>query len=711
MKNRIFFVLTAAAVFFAACNADNSGAEEAAILDTGPRYSISVIPEKQVDGGMIALANTGGIVTISPAGRVKAGTTVKLSVHPELIAAAAADGPVGEGGSGQDYWFVKSISGSYSMEGGPERTNVSFRPASGVTNEWTFRMTPGDLTITVDFTQDYPDEKTPLEEGIRVNPGRITLQKGVSAYQFAAYTVDDGETAGRAAVRWTLDPPASGGFAEGTAIGLDSGLLSIGAAETNTALTVRAVAGDGAYGTALVTVNENGEGGAPVTDKGVTISPATAQVIRGATRSFTANTAVIWSVDEPHHAGTTITAQGELSVSGNEDDGTLVVRAVSQARNGDYGTALVTVMPVSDFTAQTNNNTANDEATLGLVGTGVSSSATGVATAVISGGRIAVTSVSPGTAVITVSATNYTNATIPVAVAANGGITIGTITKGSLNSASAGSPNFTAGEGGASLKTKFGITTTGKAGVEDTFKAVSAFIRSGQFTSGQTKIHLGDWIDLENGLAVSGSFSIGAGTGGARHLIVVGVNSFNRVSGAASNDNHYPHVVFQFKDIPVNSSMNSWDTNTGGYPATAMRTYLTGAFFTGLTNAGVPDEVVWASTRTVSTQYNGMGTATITDKLWLPTRREVFGDGGGGQSPSSETEGNQARLEYYKDDYAKCIKNYEGTPDFYWLASIAGDNYPWFCAATAYSPSTGYNRSSFDNASKTYGVVPAFCVH
>ncbi|MDR2176502.1 MAG: leucine-rich repeat domain-containing protein [Treponema sp.] len=82
------------------------------------------------------------------------------------------------------------------------------------------------------------------------------------------------------------------------------------------------------------------------------------------------------------------------------------------------------------FTAQTDNSAANDAATLGLVGTSVSSNDESVATAAITDGKIAITSVAPGTAVITVSADGYTAATILVEVAADGAITIGTITKG-----------------------------------------------------------------------------------------------------------------------------------------------------------------------------------------------------------------------------------------------------------------------------------------
>jgi formylglycine-generating enzyme required for sulfatase activity len=84
------------------------------------------------------------------------------------------------------------------------------------------------------------------------------------------------------------------------------------------------------------------------------------------------------------------------------------------------------------FTPQTNSNTVNDVATLGLAGTDAVSSNTGVATVIIEGGHIVITSVAEGTAVITVSGSGYTPAAIPVTVGADGTVTVGTISKGGV---------------------------------------------------------------------------------------------------------------------------------------------------------------------------------------------------------------------------------------------------------------------------------------
>ncbi|MEK5531560.1 hypothetical protein MKX79_19510 [Viridibacillus sp. FSL R5-0468] len=80
------------------------------------------------------------------------------------------------------------------------------------------------------------------------------------------------------------------------------------------------------------------------------------------------------------------------------------------------------------FTSTINSDIANNVDKLGLVGTSVSSSNEKVATVKITDGKIAMTSISVGTSIITI-ATDDKKATIEVAVNANGSITIGTITK------------------------------------------------------------------------------------------------------------------------------------------------------------------------------------------------------------------------------------------------------------------------------------------
>jgi hypothetical protein len=84
----------------------------------------------------------------------------------------------------------------------------------------------------------------------------------------------------------------------------------------------------------------------------------------------------------------------------------------------------------NEFVSSTNETISNDTATLGLIGTSVSSNKTNVATVEITASaKIKITSVSEGTAVLTVSDASNHTATINVTVSKTGSITIGNIVK------------------------------------------------------------------------------------------------------------------------------------------------------------------------------------------------------------------------------------------------------------------------------------------
>ncbi|MDR1363146.1 MAG: DUF6273 domain-containing protein, partial [Spirochaetaceae bacterium] len=290
------------------------------------------------------------------------------------------------------------------------------------------------------------------------------------------------------------------------------------------------------------------------------------------------------------------------------------------------------------------------------------------------------------------------------------------------------------------IKAKFGVTTvTGTAGVAAAFNELHAYIQKGGLAGTGNVIKTGDWIDLEGGLAVD-AYGTGSNTGGFSHdaakaveavknegkpwgtlcrLIVVGLNSFNNING-----NNTPHVVFQFQNIPVLRRMNPSNDSTGGYASSEMRTYLTGNFLTGLKNAGVPEGVLWGPGRALSKGKNGTGAAPVSDKLWLPTEREMFGP----EiyfSPNGETADNQARLAYYTDDYSRHKAWYGDSsgyyPDMkkifangmdlggagmiYWMGSA------YFSGSASFCMVNRGGMTSYESASSVIGVAPAFCVN
>jgi hypothetical protein len=288
------------------------------------------------------------------------------------------------------------------------------------------------------------------------------------------------------------------------------------------------------------------------------------------------------------------------------------------------------------------------------------------------------------------------------------------------------------------IKEKFGIDTTGtnKTGtkaVERIFETLDQFLQEDGLTKNPSAIKVGDYIDLEGGLTVqdyngSGGFTY-TGTHTNTRLIVVGIDSFRTGKGFSKTYTYQgegetppPHIVFQFKDIPVKRRMNPTATNNGGYMESEMRKYLngdgaaTGNFLAGLIAAGVPEKVLWAPARAIVNVQDGkpLGIlkendlvaipAIIRDTLWLPTECEMRSDGGPGLT--YELQENQAWFEYYTDDL---LEKAGGTP--YWLASATST--PGY-TTTAFRVSIPVKGAlNFGNGAASLeggGVAPAFCI-
>ncbi|GHU96699.1 hypothetical protein FACS189483_00410 [Spirochaetia bacterium] len=282
------------------------------------------------------------------------------------------------------------------------------------------------------------------------------------------------------------------------------------------------------------------------------------------------------------------------------------------------------------------------------------------------------------------------------------------------------------------LTIKFGmrnlasVTLTGQM-VKDAFTSLHQLISAGDdFTA---IIRLGDYIDLpeltidttritDQAITVSG-----ADKGRLLRLIVVGINSFTCDSSdagsvTANNPDAPNHVVFQFQNIPVMYEMNSIPTNDGGYKLSDMRSYITGAFLTGLKTAtgltdstdNPSDPMLWTPTRKVS--HGGVGGSgpddITTDTLWLPTEWEMFGDRIN-SSQNYEVDEGQARLEYYAagsdGDTSRTKYDNENNPHWYWLASPDSGSAFNFCLVD------GYGDPDSDTARTLLGgCAPAFCV-
>ena len=130
-----------------------------------------------------------------------------------------------------------------------------------------------------------------------------------------------------------------------------NGFLTVNAEEPLNSLTIRATStvDTSGYGEAIVTITN--EELIP-TVNGVTVSPPSAQVAKGRTRSFSAAVTganspvqtVTWSIVQTNkHEHTTINASGLLTINVEETLSTLTVRATSTADKTKYGEAAVTI--------------------------------------------------------------------------------------------------------------------------------------------------------------------------------------------------------------------------------------------------------------------------------------------------------------------------------------------------------------------------------
>lgn len=156
-----------------------------------------------------------------------------------------------------------------------------------------------------------------------------------------------------------------------------------------------------------------------------------------------------------------------------------------------------------------------------------------------------------------------------------------------------------------------------------------------------------------------------------------------RIAVAGINTYTENEVVFAFKDIlSKEAPMNEEYTNEGGYEASGMAAYLDTEIF-GL----LPDDL-----QEVIKERCG-------HKLWLFSRREVFGEDGRYICPDEDVQ-----LPYYKD-LENRVKTRNGDTDWWWLASPSAAHTVNFAYVTSYGHSNGHYHAFY-----SLGVAPGFCI-
>jgi hypothetical protein len=254
-----------------------------------------------------------------------------------------------------------------------------------------------------------------------------------------------------------------------------------------------------------------------------------------------------------------------------------------------------------------------------------------------------------------------------------------------------------AADSGRNLLTVLGVST---------ISAAMAAIRTrcnGTGVPDFSGIMIGDYID---GLNLSGITAPTSGTASAawndtnkNNRIVV--SGFNTYKGAGSTENTQNHILFTFRHCIALGRMNSTDTNANGFNGSEIKTWLDGAFKTGLESqigAGYVYPIQKMQSRKSSNSWD-------TVNCWLPTEVEVFGCQVMGDELTAGRSGTPIQLPIYQRSYEYRIKRWNGNRYYYWLGTPYASNTSDFCGVSTIGSVNGNSASG-----SYYGVSPAFCV-
>jgi hypothetical protein len=146
--------------------------------------------------------------------------------------------------------------------------------------------------------------------------------------------------------------------------------------------------------------------------------------------------------------------------------------------------------------------------------------------------------------------------------------------------------------------------------------------------------------------------------------------------------------------------MNSTNVNTGGYPASDMKTYLDGVFADGL-RAALGGDYIYPVKRLISNKDVSPGYNWYSGSVWLPTEIEVFGLQAFGDE--LKTYCTPIQMPIYQNSFEYRIKRLNGARQWWWLSSPTAALASSFCYCVAGGTTHYLAWSSLG------GVAPAFC--
>lgn len=350
--------------------------------------------------------------------------------------------------------------------------------------------------------------------------------------------------------------------------------------------------------------------------------------------------------------------------------GSLSVNKTSVTLNGSAKTATFTVTRIGDGKITVSSN----KTSVATVSPS-SSTATGTVTFTISS-----VNDTTGTATITVSVAAGTNHTAP----ANKTIAVTASFKPTASTTATSGVTYTDGLSGvaASDVTLFAEAISNNSNITNTTSVVYI-----DFGSVHRKISIGDQISLD----LNGTSYV---------FDVIGFNHDALTTSTAygtATETGKAGITLQMHDLFATTySMNSLQTNSGGWKSSAMRTSTMDTMKGYLPSA-------WQSAIKPVNKASGTGdgsssdTETVSDNCFLLSEIEIFG------STTYSVSGEGVQYAYYKAGNSK-IKNRSGSADSWWERSPRS-GYSNFCCLVNSSGSASNNR-----AFNSFGVAFGFCV-
>jgi len=178
--------------------------------------------------------------------------------------------------------------------------------------------------------------------------------------------------------------------------------------------------------------------------------------------------------------------------------------------------------------------------------------------------------------------------------------------------------------------------------------------------------------------------------------VIMGFNHDNKTGGGKQG------VSLLNKELLSNTAaMNATNTNAGGWDAAALRATLNNTIF-GQLEAGL-QAVISATDKLTANNGSQAGAAIVTssDKLWLASEMEVFGNNAGSRA------GEGAQYAYWaaNNNNTARIKYIGSTATYWWLRSPDS-------STASYFRGVGTNGAAATNysASSAYGVAVGFCI-